>query len=576
MEEQQKLLKFQDRQRAQQAQEIARRRKTGMGAMGDDADADNENLGGLLADAAARAEAFGGAGASASSSSSAALATNAGAGASTRRAFYKHLRTVVEKADVILEVLDARDPLACRAHAVEALALAQNPPKRVVLVLNKIDLVPAAAVQQWLAYLRREFPAVAFKASTQQQRSNIAAPGGAAVNKATEAGDVVTGAGAAGADTLLQLIKNYSRSHDMKRAVTVGVVGYPNVGKSSIINSLKRTRAVGVSATPGSTRVLQEVSLDAKVTLIDCPGIIFDDDAGQAEGDDGGAGLLLRNCVSVESIEDPEAAVEGILRRCAPEKLMLVYGIAAYADTTQFLVQVAVKRGKLGKGGIPDKVGAARAVLQDWNSGKIPFFVLPPAPEAAPMAEEGAGSAAAPPPSGLRVSEGDVGVAAIVSEWSKVREREEGGRGMRGHLTAPHRTAPPPHRPRATCISQQRVCPFPCGLGALLACKNEPWDFGTGRRDFLTDLNTWGPRCGPGTPVMGPRGPSPGPRLARRPQPSRPSRAALPPAAAPPRPLTGARAEAASPAGGVVAILRGGRTVPSSRPPPSRHCVGRH
>jgi ribosome biogenesis GTPase A len=57
-------------------------------------------------------------------------------------------------------------------------------------------------------------------------------------------------AGAAGADTLLQLIKNYARSHDIKRAVTVGVIGYPNVGKSSIINSLKRSKAVGVSATP--------------------------------------------------------------------------------------------------------------------------------------------------------------------------------------------------------------------------------------------------------------------------------------------------------------------------------------
>jgi len=210
------------------------------------------------------------------------------------------------------------------------MALSQSPPKRVVLVLNKIDLVPAPVVVQWLAHLRREFPTVAFKASTQQQRTHLSAPGGGAVNRATEAGEILTGSAAAGADSLLQLIKNYSRSHELKRAVTVGVVGYPNVGKSSLINSLKRSRAVSVSSTPGHTRVMQEVSLDAKVTLLDCPGIIFDDDLDAAAGGvgeaggaaaDGGAGLLLRNCISLAQVEDPEAAVDGILRRCAPEKV---------------------------------------------------------------------------------------------------------------------------------------------------------------------------------------------------------------------------------------------------------------
>lgn len=415
MEESQKLLKFQDRQRAILAQEIARKRKAGGGAA-------NE-LTQMAADAAARSADFDGQ--AIDNLDEAVIKGNAKSGESTRKAFFKHVRNVVEKADIILEVLDARDPLSCRAAAVEALALAQNPPKRIVLVLNKIDLVPAAVVQQWLAYLRREFPAVAFKASTQQQRSHLAAPGGAAINKATEAGEVYTGSGAAGADTLLQLIKNYSRSHDMKRAVTVGVIGYPNVGKSSIINSLKRTRAVGVSAMPGFTRVMQEVSLDGKVTLLDCPGIIFDDDAGQAEGDDGGAGLLLRNCISVEQVEDPEGAVDGILRRCAPEKLQALYEVPTFDDTTSFLTHVAIKRGKLGKGGVPDKENAARSILQDWNSGKIPFFVLPPedaAPSASADGDQGMDASDAPArgADAVRVSGSDVGSSAIVSEWAKV------------------------------------------------------------------------------------------------------------------------------------------------------------
>jgi len=129
------------------------------------------------------------------------------------------------------------------------------------------------------------------------------------------------------------------------------------VGKSSVINSLKRSKAVGVSPTPGFTRTLQEVSLDAKVTLIDCPGIIFDDGPGGAGGafggGDAGAGLLLRNCVSVGSIDDPEGAVDAILRRCIPAKLIALYGVSMYDSTADFLRQIAAKQGKLGKGGVP-------------------------------------------------------------------------------------------------------------------------------------------------------------------------------------------------------------------------------
>ena len=458
MEAQQKLMQVQEQTRRRLASEDAHRRQLG-GASG--------VLGGLAADAAARGDAFVAAASAAAADAvdgggaaggGGALDSNADSGAATRRAFYRHLKSVMEKADIILEVLDARDPAACRSAAVESLALAQNPPKRIILVVNKIDLVPPAAVAAWLARLRREFPTIAFKASTQSQRSNLSAPGGGAVNKATQAGSVLTGSGAAGADTLLQLIKNYARSHDIKRAVTVGVVGYPNVGKSSIINSLKRGKAAGVSAMPGFTRVTQEISLDSKVTLIDCPGIIFDDSEHSSSGGDGGAGLLLRNCISVEQIEDPEAAVGGILARCAPEKLMSLFSIPAYSNVSEFLVSVATKRGKLGRGGVPDKRGAAVSVLMDWNSGKIPFYVLPPEDEVASAdididgVAEGAGGA-------LRVSGHDVGAAAIVAEWSKVR------------------TPPPPLSPFPLFALPSKVhenvmgSSLSCGAALLLPCE---------------------------------------------------------------------------------------------------------
>lgn len=66
----------------------------------------------------------------------------------------------------------------------------------------------------------------------------------------------------------MQLLKNYCRSLDIKTSISVGIVGYPNVGKSSLINSLKRAKSVGVSSTPGFTKAMQEVQLDRYVKSV--------------------------------------------------------------------------------------------------------------------------------------------------------------------------------------------------------------------------------------------------------------------------------------------------------------------
>ena len=283
----------------------------------------------------------------------------------TRRAFYKELNKMMDDADVLLEVLDARDPLGCRARNAESKFLGVNKDRRIVLVLNKIDLVPPEVVEKWLVYLRREYPCVAFKASTQVNGR---------VGQASKKGgsNVSNTSLAVGADTLLQLIKNYSRCHKMKKAITVGVIGFPNVGKSSLINSLKRSRAVGVSSQPGYTKVMQEVQLDKKVKLLDSPGVIFQDDTID------NTGLLLRNCISVDALEDPIPTAEAIIGRCKAEQLMAQYYTTRFNSPGEFLYLLAQQQGKLKKGGIPDKERAARNLVQDWNTGKIPFYTLPP------------------------------------------------------------------------------------------------------------------------------------------------------------------------------------------------------
>ena len=89
------------------------------------------------------------------------------------KTFYKEFRKVVDASDVIIEVLDARDPMGSRCPQVEQTIVASGSNKKLILLLNKIDLVPKQNVQEWLKYLRSQYPTVAFKSSTQNQNDRL-------------------------------------------------------------------------------------------------------------------------------------------------------------------------------------------------------------------------------------------------------------------------------------------------------------------------------------------------------------------------------------------------------------------
>ncbi|GAK63230.1 GTPase; Nog2p [Moesziomyces antarcticus] len=312
---------------------------------------------------------------------------------SSIKAYMRELRKVVDNADVLLEVVDARDPLGCRSLETERMLLRAG--KKVVLILNKIDLVPKSNVEAWLRYLRHDFPTLAFKASTQSQRTHLS-QGASAVNytkagAASSSSDAISsGSEAVGAGAVLQLIKNYSRSLNLKTSIAVGVFGAPNVGKSSLINSLKRARVCSVASTPGHTKVVQSVMLDKSVRLLDCPGIVFSDESGA-----GAAALglspeevhmrkqsaLLRNVVKVELVQDPITPVEAIMARVDADHLMQVYGLEWFqeGDAQDLLMRIAVQRGRMARGGKIDIDGTARSVLHDWNIGRIKYYTHPPA-----------------------------------------------------------------------------------------------------------------------------------------------------------------------------------------------------
>ncbi|EDV25385.1 uncharacterized protein TRIADDRAFT_23415, partial [Trichoplax adhaerens] len=286
----------------------------------------------------------------------------------SRKQYYKEFKKVVEAADVILQVLDARDPLGCRCLEVERAIFSSGSKKKLVLLLNKIDLIPRDNIEKWLKYLRNELPAIAFKASTQSQKDHIAR---SKVAVTTASKNSLNASICYGADTLMKLLSNYCRNLGLKTSITVGVVGLPNVGKSSVINSLKRSRACTVGSEPGVTKNMQEINLDKHIKLLDSPGIVM------SKRNDN-TGLILRNCVKLDEVQDPIPAVEAILKRCNRQQIMEKYCIPEYNNVNDFLSLLAHRLGRLKKGGIPNVEAAAKSILTDWNSGKISYYTHPP------------------------------------------------------------------------------------------------------------------------------------------------------------------------------------------------------
>uniref|UniRef100_A0A6A7G1G5 Nucleolar GTP-binding protein 2 n=1 Tax=Hirondellea gigas TaxID=1518452 RepID=A0A6A7G1G5_9CRUS len=254
------------------------------------------------------------------------------------------LYKVIDSSDVLIQVLDVRDPMGTRSKHIEKQLRKYGSHKHLIFVLNKCDLVPTWVTARWIKVLSAEYPTLAFHAS-------ITNP--------------------FGKGSLIQLLRQFASLHKEKKQISVGFIGYPNVGKSSVINTLRQKKVCKVASIPGETKVWQYITLFSRIYLIDCPGVVYP--VGDTDVD-----LVLKGVVRVENIDDPAQYIAGVLERVRPLYLQRAYKITEWENDEDFLTKFAKNRGKLLKGGEPDFNNASRMILHDWQRGKLPWFVRPP------------------------------------------------------------------------------------------------------------------------------------------------------------------------------------------------------
>ncbi len=238
--------------------------------------------------------------------------------------YWKHVNQVLIQADIIIEVLDARMVGESRNEEIERKIARSG--KRILYVVNKCDLVDVGALPEQLKTLQ---PSV-YISSTDKLGTTI----------------------------LKKKILEMSKGEE----VTVGVVGYPNVGKSSLINALAGRNAARTSPQSGFTQGLQKVRVSPKIVLLDTPGVLpFKERDIQKHG--------LLGAVDYDKIRDPEMIALQLMTE-KPDLIRRTYKLTE-EDPELMLEELARKLKKLRKKGELDTAAAARALLKDWQTGKV-------------------------------------------------------------------------------------------------------------------------------------------------------------------------------------------------------------
>ena len=257
----------------------------------------------------------------------------------------------VKLVDLVIELVDARAPLASRNPDIDSLAAGKG---RVIL-LNKADLASEKANAVWITYFESQgFQVMKIDARAKATLKQL----NALIQEACK-----------------EKIERDRRRGILNRPVRAMVVGIPNVGKSTFINSFAGKAAAKTGNKPGVTKGNQWIRLNKQVELLDTPGILW------PKFEDQRVGLLLAFLGSIndEILEKDELASElaDYLRNITPGLLKERYGIEEDGKKPyELLDEIAAARACLTKGGVNDLTKAARLLLDEFRGGNLGRITL--------------------------------------------------------------------------------------------------------------------------------------------------------------------------------------------------------
>ena len=247
--------------------------------------------------------------------------------------------------DIVIELLDARVPFSSRNPDIDTLA---GNKYRLVL-LNKSDLADAAVTADWEEYFRNKgILAVTINARNGQGMKAITA-------KVQEA--------------CREKLERDKRRGIMNRPIRAMIVGIPNVGKSTFINSYAKKACTKVGNKPGVTKGKQWIRINKQVELLDTPGILWP----KFEDDQVGEHLAFIGSINDEILQRTElcCSLISFLAERYPGILAKRYQIEEAKEPSLILADIAVNRGCLLKGNELDYEKAAAIVLDEFRNGRL-------------------------------------------------------------------------------------------------------------------------------------------------------------------------------------------------------------
>lgn len=309
---------------------------------------------------------------------------------------WRQLWRVVERSDLLVMVVDARDPLFYRCPDLEAYAREVDEHKRTLLLINKADLLPYSVRLQWAKYFQlhdilyvfwsakvatAELEGKKLPVSSDELKNNDNVD-----TKLYTRDELLSRLQSEAEEIVLRRTNSQSQSQSNSISmehVTVGFVGYPNVGKSSTINALVGAKKTGVTSTPGKTKHFQTLIITEKLTLCDCPGLVFPSFTSSRYE------MIASGVLPIHRMTEHREAVQVVADRVPKNLLESVYNITLpkpkpYEDpnrapfAAELLRSYCASRGYVAHSGLPDETKAARQILKDYIDGKLPHYQLPP------------------------------------------------------------------------------------------------------------------------------------------------------------------------------------------------------